>query len=88
MSSDHHWVELGNRAELLTFTYVQLMPTSFVDYDPYVVAVGRLDEGLNILAWLEGVADPITLKPGARLRLETRKGPDGTPYYVFVSQPG
>lgn len=84
MGNNPVWVELGKDAELLTFTYVQITPTSFVDHDPYVVAIGRLKEGINVLAWLEG-GDPAKLKPGDRVRLETRKDPEGAPYYVFVT---
>ena len=83
MSSNSKWVELGTEAELLTFTHVQITPTSFVDHDPYVVAIGRLKEGLNVLAWVEG-GDPAKLKPGVRLRIESRKEAEGLPYYVFV----
>ena len=83
MGSNATWVELGNEAELLTFTLVQITPTSFVDHDPYVVAIGKLNEGVNVLAWLEG-GDLAKLKPGARLRLETRKDAEGGPYYAFV----
>jgi uncharacterized protein len=84
MSGNAKWVDVGPEAELLTFTYVQITPTSFVDHDPYVVGVARLKEGLNVLAWLEGV-DHTKLKPGAKLRLETRKDSEGSPYYVFVT---
>lgn len=84
MSGNSEWVDLGTDAELLTFTHVQVTPTSFVDHDPYVVAIGRLNEGLNVLAWLEG-ADHTKLKPGAKLRVEIRNDPEGTPYYVFVT---
>jgi len=85
MSPNSRWVELGTEAELLTFTYVQITPTSFVDHDPYVVAIGRLKEGLNVLAWVDG-GDPAKLKPGASLRVETRKDAEGGPYYVFVTK--
>ena len=71
MSANSKWVQLGTDAELLTFTFVQITPTSFVDHDPYVVAIGRLKEGLNVLAWVEG-ADPTKLKPGDKLRIESR----------------
>lgn len=85
MSGNSEWVEVGTDAELLTFTYVQVTPTSFVDHDPYVVGIGRLADGLNVLAWLEGV-DHTKLKPGAKLRLEPRKDSEGSPYYVFVAR--
>ncbi len=84
MGANPTWVELGKEAELLTFTLVQVTPTSFVQHDPYVVAIGKLKEGINVLAWLEG-SDPAKLKPGDRLRLETRNDPEGGPYYVFVA---
>jgi uncharacterized protein len=85
MSGDAEWVELRTDAELLTFTYVQVTPTSFVDHDPYVVGIGRLEDGVNVLAWLEGV-DHTKLSPGAKLRLEPRKDSEGSPYYVFVAR--
>jgi uncharacterized OB-fold protein len=84
MSSNSKWVELGKEAELLTFTFVQITPTSFVDHDPYLVAIGRLKEGLNVLAWVEQ-GDPAKLKPGDKLRIESRKDAEGAPYYVFVA---
>lgn len=82
-SGDAEWITMGTEAELLTFTYVVVTPTSFVESDPYVVAIGRLNEGLKILAWVEGsvVED---LKPGMKMRLEPRKSESGSPYYVFV----
>jgi uncharacterized protein len=84
MSPNSAWVELGTEAELLTFTYLQITPTSFVDHDPYTVGIGKLKNGLNVLAWLEG-ADHTKIKPGDALRLEARKDADGSPYYVFVT---
>ena len=83
MSGDSEWVDLETEAELLTFTYVQITPTSFVDHDPYLVGIGRLKGGLNVLAWVDG-EDPQNLRVGAALRIEPRKAPDGSPYYVFV----
>ncbi len=83
MGSNIGWVDMGTDAELLTFTYVMVTPTSFVQSDPYVVAIGRLGQGLKVLAWVEG-ASVEALSPGARLKLEARKTPEGSPYYVFV----
>lgn len=83
LGANVEWIELAKDAQLVTFTYVQVTPTSFADHDPYVVGIGRLSEGVNVLAWVEG-ADPSNLRPGARLRLETRKDAEGGPYYVFV----
>jgi uncharacterized protein len=86
MSSSVEWVDMGTDAELITFTYVMVTPTSFVQNDPYVVAIGRLAGGLKMLAWVEG-ASVEKLSPGVKLRLEARKSSDGSPYYVFVVVP-
>ena len=82
MSSNHEWVDLGTDAELETFTYVMITPTSFVENDPYTVGIGRLANGLKVLAWVE--ASPENLKVGDKLRLEARKAQSGAAYYVFV----
>lgn len=86
MSANIEWVDMGTDAELVTFTYVMVTPTSFVETDPYTVAIGRLHQGLKVLAWVEG-ADVEKMKPGSKLRLEARKTQDGSPYYVFVVSP-
>jgi uncharacterized OB-fold protein len=83
MSGKTEWVDLGTDAELVTFTHVIVTPTSFVTSDPYFVGVGRLGQGLKVLAWIE-VASLEKLRPGMKLKLEARSSGDGLPYYVFV----
>ncbi len=83
MGQNVEWVDMGTEAELVTFTLVQVTPTSFVENDPYVVGIGRLGQGLKVLAWIEG-ATPEKLSPGMKLRLEARSAGDGSPYYAFV----
>ena len=83
MSGNVGWVDMGTEAELVTFTYVQVTPTSFVEHDPYLVGIGRMSQGLKILAWVEGTTLE-KLSPGMKLRLEPRVSDDGSPYYVFV----
>ena len=85
MSSSHEWVELGTDAQLETYTFVLVTPTSFVDHEPYTVGIGRLDSGVKVLAWVE--SPPEKLKVGDQLKLEARKAEDGSPYYVFVPKP-
>ena len=76
------WVELGRDATLLTFTRVEVPPASFAGLAPYTIAVGELEGGVRVLAWLE-VAGPAQAKVGMRLRLEARGG-GGSPHYAFV----
>ncbi|MDA4123047.1 MAG: Zn-ribbon domain-containing OB-fold protein [Thaumarchaeota archaeon] len=83
MSGEAEWVDMGTDGELLTFTYVQVTPTSFVESDPYTVAVCRLPGGQKVLAWTEGLTRE-QLKVGMKLRLEARTRSEGSPYYVFV----
>jgi hypothetical protein len=83
MGCNADWVDLGTEAELVSFTLVQVTPTSFVDHDPYLVGIGRLSQGLKVLAWVEGTTlDKLSI--GMKLRLEARQRDDGSSYYVFV----
>lgn len=82
MKTDPEWVELSKKAKLLTYTQVQVTPASFVDHDPYIVAIAELREGPKILAWIEN-SDIEKLFPGMELEIETRISKEGNPYYVF-----
>jgi uncharacterized OB-fold protein len=84
MSNEFTWVDMGRDAKLVTFTHVQITPASFVDNDPYIIAIGELPDGLKVLAWLEGV-EREDAKPGMPLRIEGRTSKEGSPYYVFVA---
>jgi uncharacterized OB-fold protein len=84
MSGEFTWVDLGTEATLVTFTYVQITPASFAENDPYIIAIGVLNNGLKVLAWLEGV-QPENAKPGMKMKLEARTSKEGNPFYVFVS---
>jgi len=83
MGGSVEWVALGTDAELITYTQVRVTPTSFVESDPYIVGIGRLERGVKVLAWVEG-ATLDGLSPGAKVRLEARRDPSGAPYYAFV----
>jgi uncharacterized OB-fold protein len=82
MGSEFSWVELGRDATLVTYTKVQVTPPSFSDMEPYIIAIGELEGGLKVLAWLEG-AQVENAKPGMKMRVEAREK-DDTFYYVFV----
>jgi uncharacterized OB-fold protein len=84
MSSEMEWADLGRDAVLATFTYVQITPASFIENDPYIIAIGELSGGLKVLAWLEGVK-PEEAKVGMKMRVEPRVSKEGNPYYVFVA---
>lgn len=74
------WVELPREGTLLTFTVITTKPYTFSHYPDYVVGIGKLSEGLNVLAWVRG--DPRKLKRGMKVRLEVvKREPEG--YYTY-----
>jgi uncharacterized OB-fold protein len=77
------WVELSSEAEIETFTHVVIRPTSFSLYKPYTVAIGRLKEGVKVLAWLSGFKLS-EVKVGMKVKLVAAVGSEGNPTYEFV----
>ncbi len=83
LSSDVEWVELSREAEIETFTHVVIRPTSFQQNKPYTVAIGKLKEGVKVLAWLTGVKMS-EVKVGMRAKLVAKATTEGEPTYEFV----
>ena len=86
MSDRFEWVDLGREARLVTYTYVQVTPASFVNDDPYIIAIGEFENGVKVLARLLGVSLE-KAKVGMKLTVEARRSNEGNPYYVFVPYP-
>lgn len=82
-ASNVEWVGLSNEAEIETFTHVVVRPTSFQDFKPYTVVIGKLKEGVRVLAWLTGVKLS-EIKPGMKVKLIAKTTPDGWSTYEFV----
>jgi uncharacterized OB-fold protein len=83
LHSDMQWVELSNEAEIETFTHVVVRPTTFAEYKPYTVAIGKLKEGVKVLAWLTGFKLS-QIKVGMRAKLVAKVSQEGNPTYEFV----
>lgn len=79
--SEMEWVELKKEGVLETLTVIHVRPTSFSHYDPYVVGIAKLDDGVRILAWYRG--EP-KLKQGQRVRVEIVKRKEGYLTYELV----
>jgi uncharacterized OB-fold protein len=77
------WVELSKEAEIETFTHVVVRPTSFQQNKPYTIAIGRLKEGVRVLAWLTGFKLS-EIKVGMKVKLVAKATPEGNPTYEFV----
>jgi hypothetical protein len=82
-TSDVEWVQLSGEAEVETFTHVIVRPGDFSSYEPYTIAIGRLKEGVKVLAWLTD-AEFSDVKVGMKVRLTAKKAPDGLLIYGFV----
>ncbi|MFQ5951710.1 MAG: Zn-ribbon domain-containing OB-fold protein, partial [Candidatus Geothermarchaeales archaeon] len=58
LASDTEWIELSREAELEAYTKISYPPESFRKRAPYVVGIGRLKEGVRVLAWIIGADIP------------------------------
>lgn len=83
LSPEVKWVELSSEAEIETFTHVVVRPTSFQQYKPYTVAIGKLREGVKVLAWLTGFKLS-EIKVGIKVKLAAGVTPEGNPTYEFM----
>jgi hypothetical protein len=83
LSSEMEWVVLSGEAEIETFTHVVVRPTSFCAYKPYTVAIGKLTEGVKVLAWLTGFKLS-QVKVGMKAKLVAKTSQEGNPTYEFI----
>lgn len=83
LCSEMDWVELSGEAEIETFTHVVVRPTSFCQYKPYTVAIGKLVDGVKVLAWLTGFKLS-QIKVGMKVKLVAKVDNEGNPTYEFV----
>ena len=78
-SSDMEWVKLDGRGEVEAFTHVIARPTSFQKHTPYTIAIVKLVDGINVLAWL--MDDEVEV--GSKVRLTAGVTPEGEASYWF-----
>jgi hypothetical protein len=83
LSSEMDWVELSSEAEIETFTHVVVRPTTFQQCKPYTVAIGKLKEGVRVLAWLTGFKLS-QISVGMKVKLVAKISPEGYATYEFV----
>lgn len=86
MESSMSYEELSGNAKLVAFTVITVKPSSFSNYKDYIIAIGRLEEGINVLAWLLK-EKPDEIKIGMRMKLVVRKREeDASLVYLFVPE--
>ena len=83
LASAMEWVELNGEAEIETFTHVVIRPLTFQQNKPYTVAIGKLKEGVKVLAWLSGFKMS-EIKVGTKAKLVAKVTGDGEPSYEFI----
>jgi len=81
--SEMDWIALSSEAEIETFTHVVVRPTTFQQYKPYTVAIGKLKEGVRVLAWLTGFKLS-QIGVGMKVKLVAKISPEGYATYEFV----
>jgi len=62
---------------------VVIRPTSFCEYKPYTVAIGKLKEDVKVLAWLTGFK-LTQIKVGMKVKLVAKASQEGNPTYEFT----
>jgi uncharacterized OB-fold protein len=82
-SSEMDWVDLEGCGEIEAFTHVIAKPTSFQGMEPYTIAIARLVDGVNVLAWLRE-AEITGVEVGMRVKLAAGTTPEGEIAYWFV----
>jgi len=83
LSSDMEWLELSGEAEIEAFTHIVVRPLTFMNERPYTVAIGRLKEGIRVVAWLTDFKKS-EVKVGVKAKLKAFVTPDGNIMYVFT----
>ena len=83
LTGELEWKELSNEAEIEAFTHVVVRPTTFQQNKPYTVAIGKLREGVKVLAWLTGFKLS-EIKLGMKVKLVAKTSSEGNPTYEFI----
>ncbi|UCH57024.1 MAG: Zn-ribbon domain-containing OB-fold protein [Candidatus Bathyarchaeota archaeon] len=82
-SSSMEWIKLSGRGEIEAFTHVIARPTSFQNREPYTIVIGRLVDGVKVLAWLRE-AEITDVEVGVKVKLTVGTTVEGETTYWFV----
>jgi len=90
--SEMEWVEVKGEGKLIAFTCIAIGPPSMIKegYDrkhPYVSGVVELEEGMRVVARIEGVdgSKPETIKIGTPLQVEFLHRGEGEKSTTFLA---
>ncbi|MEM2103408.1 MAG: Zn-ribbon domain-containing OB-fold protein [Candidatus Bathyarchaeia archaeon] len=83
LGSNMEWVELDGEATIEAFTHVVVRPATFQHEKPYTIAIGRLKEGVRVLARISGFKLS-EVKIGMKTRLAVKVTSEGELTYEFI----
>ncbi len=83
LSSEMKWFELSSEAEIETFTHIVIRPLSFQQEKPYTVVIGKMKEGVRVLAWFTE-SKISNIRVGMKVKLVVKTNPKGEPIYMFL----
>jgi len=83
LSSDVEWFEIKSKGKLLSYTVVNYGPTGFENDAPYILALARFDEGIQVLARLSRDIAEKDIKVGMDLMVKPTKSADNRIAYEF-----
>jgi len=83
LSSDVEWFEVKGTGKLLSYTVVNYGPTGFENDAPYILALARFDEGIQILARLSRDIAEKDIKVGMNLTVSPVRLADNRIAYQF-----
>jgi uncharacterized OB-fold protein len=83
LSTEMEWFELKGEAEIEAFTHIVVRPLSFQQEKPYTIVIGRMKEGVRVLARLAEVKIS-DLRMGMKVKLVVRASANNEPTFMFV----
>ena len=83
LSSDVGWFEITGIGKLATYTVVNYGPTGFEDDAPYILAIAKFGDGLQIFSRLSRDIKTSDIKVGMELKVVPIKLPEDRIAYEF-----
>ena len=81
--SDVEWFEIKEKGHLITYTVVNYGPTGFEDDAPYILAIAKFGDGLQIFSRLSRDIKTSDIKVGMELKVVPIKLPEDRIAYEF-----
>ena len=90
--TEMEWVEMEGKGKLVTFTSISVGPQFMIDEghdrnNPYITGVVRLEEGVNVVARIEGLdgSKPEAIKIGTHLAVKFLHRGEGGNLRTFLA---